>query len=217
MMIPHVHPEVARYEEWTKRLAEKYPNISNEEGKRFYRRSTTKVPRIACIEFTPDVNIHLRRGNGAADLRAFFDQPIQPPSATPRRRLFILENHDDETKAAVGLRLGVDPQLFYRHDRVSLWERNDRTAGNTRPLPSLAHAERIVVLEYSQLMHLNMKEQGFAIRCAENERHIAVSRSKDVFDGVGAVSRKISFWGERRQDDGWDGGSSHPSATLCAS
>ena len=205
MTVPYVHPEVARYEQWTQRLASKYPNIANEDQKRFYSRVRTKIPRIACIEFGPDGNVNCRRGDGANDLRGFWENAALASGTGPRRRLFLLEEHDDETKAAVGLRLGIDPQLFHRHDRVALWERSNRYAGNTPSLPSLSDAGRIVVLEYSQLMHLNLKEQGFSMRCVGNERHIAASRSGDVFDGVGAVSRKISFWGQRRENEGWDG------------
>lgn len=202
----YTHPEVERYGEWTRLLAKKYPNLSNDDSyKRWYPRNRSRVPRIACIEYSPTGEVNVRRGNGASDLRIIYDTPKWPSANAPQRRLFILEEFDDQTRAAIGLRLNVDPRVFYRHSRVAMWERNAKDAGDVPPLPHLADPGQSFVLEYSQLMHLNVEQAYFTFRCTGNERHIASSRNGDQFDGVGAVSRKISFWAQRKSQGGWDG------------
>lgn len=201
----YVHPELERYEEWTSQLAKKYPNLRNEDNhKRWYPRDRNKVPRIACIEYSSQGDVNVRRGYGAADFRDFYNNPKWPAATAPQRRLFILEEYDDQTKAAIGLRLNVDPQVFYRHSRIAMWERNAKDSGNTPPLTSLMDPRQTFMLEYSQLMHLNVEQSHFTFRAMDNERHIATSRNGDQFDGVGAVSRKISFWAQAKSTGGWD-------------
>lgn len=128
---------------------------------------------------------------------------VDPSPST--RRLFILESFNDKIRDLISLKLDIDPQVFHRHIRVAIWESAQINAGNTPLLPSLIDSTRSWAMLYSQLMHLNLEKQEFTLRCYGNERHIASSRYDGKLDGVGSVSRKISFSGTRRGQDGWDG------------
>jgi hypothetical protein len=214
MTTPYAQHDVKLYCEWHKELTEKYPNLRSEDYKRWYPRPISRSVRIACIEFHPNAQVELVTGHGAEEFRKLYDMPAKTAatSSIPRRRLFILEEFDDETRAAVGLRLQVEPQVFHRHARVELWERPYKTAGNTLPLPSLAEADRTFALDYVQMLHLNTEPvkkdefwKQFTLRAQGSERHIATARVDDTMDGVGTLQCKMSFWGNRTAHGGWDG------------
>jgi hypothetical protein len=201
--------EEQQYNQWRQQLSEKCPNLQNEDYRHFYPRRTDRKTRMACVEFHAIAPVTLIDLQNADELRDHLNAPLQ---STPRRRLFILEDFNDEIRAAIGLRLQVDPQLFHRHVRIGLWERSRRDAGNTLPLPSLANSDKMFALEYVQMLHLNLKsfavsESGgqFALRAADTERHIAISRIDGRMDGVGALQSRLSFWGQKRGNGGWDG------------
>lgn len=197
--------ELDRYEEWTQRLAHKYPNLRHQDNKRWHPYLGTLPTRVACVDFGPNDHVELRVGKGVTDLRAFYESPVYQSNADPVRRLFILEEFDNEIKAAIGIRLSVDPRVFQRQSRVALWERSDENAGCTPSLPSLNDPNKSFILNYNELMHLNVEDQQFTLRCVGNERHIASSRNGDKLDGVGSVHRRLSFWAKGTKNDGWDG------------
>jgi len=197
--------ELYRYNEWTQLLTPKYPNLRHQDYKRWCPYAGTLPTRVACIDFGVNDRVELRVGNGATDLRTFYESPLYPSNTEPIRRLFILEDFDNETKAAIGTRLSIDPRVFLRHSRVALWERSDENAGCTPSLPSLNDPDKSFMLNYSELMHLNVENQQFTLRCVGNERHIASSRNGDKLDGIGSVHRKLSFWATGTTNGGWDG------------
>ena len=162
--------------------------------------------RVACIKFTHEGDdVHLRVCRGAKDLRTFFDETILSSQGKPLRRLYILEEYGPEIQELLSTKAGIDPQVFFRHAKIAIFESSKKNAGNTSALPSLQDPNSTFVLEYCQLMYLNLEKQDFTLRCVESERHIASSRNKGDFDGIGVVSRKVSFWSKLREDDGWDG------------
>lgn len=208
-----IKKELETYENWTAQLGQKYPNLHHEDHKRWRPRPRSRPVRVACVEFGSTNQVACRQGNGAADLRKFWDSPVLPATGnTPLRRLFILEEFDEEAKAAIGVRLEIDPQVFHRHSRTTFWEANAQHAGCTRALPSLNNPDRTWTLEYSQVLHLNIKPiktdenwKQFTFRGVNNERHVATSRSGQDLDGMGALYSKISFWGNPTENQGWDG------------
>lgn len=190
-----------RYQERCSKLAGKYPNLQNKDSKRWYPLPNPDSRRAACFQFSPDGSVKDNRFNDADSLMAFL--AVDPSPST--RRLFILESFNDKIRDLISLKLDIDPQLFYRHTKVAIWEPAHRQAGNTPLLPSLIDSNRSWTISYSQLVHLNLEKQEFTLRCLGSERHIASSRNDGKLDGIGSVSCKISFSGTRRSQDGWDG------------
>lgn len=183
------------------KLAFKYPNLLNQDYKRWYPFPNPNSRRAACFQFLPDGSVKDNRFDNADSLTAFL--AVDPSPST--RRLFILESFNDKIRDLVSLKLDVDPQVFYRHAKVAVWEPAHRYAGNTPLLPSLIDSNRSWAMLYSQLIHLNLEKQEFTLRCRGSERHIASSRNDGKLDGVGSVSCKISFSGTRKGQGGWDG------------
>ena len=111
--------------------------------------------------------------------------------------------------AELGQALDVDPRVFMRHHRVALWERRTPYGGNTPSLPSLVASSKSFCFDYCQLLHLGLEDNDIIIRCAENERHIAVAKGGGIrrreYDGVGLVHRKASFATQSLPNGGWNG------------
>lgn len=190
-----------RYQEQYPKFASKYPCLHNKDFKRWYPFPNVDTRRTACFQFLPDGSIRDNRFNNAGSLAAFLAVNSSPSA----RRLFIMESFSDQIRDLVSLKLDVDPQVFYRHAKVAVWESAHKKAGNTPLLPSLIDSNRSWTISYSQLIHLNLEKQAFTLRCLGSERHIASSRHGGKLDGIGSVGCKISFSGTRRGQDGWDG------------
>ncbi|KAF7509272.1 hypothetical protein GJ744_008166 [Endocarpon pusillum] len=193
-----------RYQERCLKLVGKYPNLRNEDYKRWCPYPNPDSSRVACIQFSahfPHAPVTVNRFNDADSLSTFLAEEPRPTD----RRLFILESFNDKIRDLVSLKLDVDPQVFHRHTRVAIWESARTNAGNTPLLPSLIDSGRSWAMLYSQLIHLNLEKQEFTHRCLGSERHIASSRYDGKLDGVGSISCKISFSGTRRGQLGWDG------------
>jgi hypothetical protein len=98
-------------------------------------------------------------------------------AADPVGRLWIIESIDPAFVAVLGKALDVDPRIWMRHKRITLWEKPQRDAGNALVLSSLLSQQQGFTLSYCQPMHLNYVPEAFTTRCAENERHIALTRT----------------------------------------
>lgn len=197
----HLNDAKQQYQERYSKFAIKYPCLHNKDFKRWYPFPNPDTRRSACLQFLPDGNVRENRFKNADGLATFL--AVDPSPST--RRLFILESFNDKIRDLVSLKLDIDPQVFYRHAKVAVWEPVHKQAGNTPLLPSLIDSNRSWTISYSQLIHLNLEMQEFTLRCRGSERHIASSRHDGKLDGIGSVSCKISFSGTLRGQDGWDG------------
>jgi hypothetical protein len=203
------------YQENIAKLVNKYPNLANPDWKPWTEpRRFASLPRLVCFEFST------QPGGASAPVATHFDSIAKieaflhgiatgVTAADPVRRLWILEGLHPSYVAILGKALDVDPRIWMGHQRISLWE-NQRNAGNLPVLPTLAMQQRGFTWSYCQLVHLNCAIKTFTTRCAENERHIAltrrVRREEGVgFDGVGIVHRKASFWSQTLPNGGWNG------------
>ena len=203
MTVQQLQPNDAKQQHQARysNLANKYPYLQNKDFKRLFPFPNPDTRRTACFQFLPDGSVRDYRFNNADGLATFL--AVDPSPST--RRLFILESFNENIRDLVSLKLDIDPQVFYRHAKVAIWEPTHRQAGNTPLLPSLVDSNRSWTISYSQLIHLNLEKQEFDLRCLGSERHIASSRNDGKLDGVGAVCCKISFSGTRNGQDGWDG------------
>jgi hypothetical protein len=109
------------------------------------------------------------------------------------RRLWVMESVDPASISELGKALDVDPRIWMRHQRITLWEKPQRDAGNAQVLPSLLSQQQGFTLSYCQPMYLNYVPQAFTTRCTGNERHAALTRTiwqedkDETFDGVAIV------------------------------
>ena len=203
------------YREAIAKLINKYPNLENADYKPWRApREFASPSRLVVFEFSSDTtsdaapaSTHFNNINEAEVFLNTVGTGV--PATNPARRLWILEGLDPLYVAVLGKALDVDPRIWMRHQRVGIWERTVRAAGDSQMLPSLAAQQRGFTSSYCQLMHLNYKSLTFTTRCAENERHIALTRNvgKDEgvsFDNVGVVHRKASFWSQVLQNGGWN-------------
>lgn len=105
------------YQERCSKLAGKYPNLRNEDYKRWYPYPNPNSRRVACFQFMPDGRVKDDRFNDADSLMAFL--AIDPSPST--RRLFILEDFNNKIRDLVSLKLDIDPRVFHRA-RLAIWE-----------------------------------------------------------------------------------------------
>jgi hypothetical protein len=203
------------YQKTLERLTAKYPNLASNDYKLWAQpREFASPPRLTCFQFstnstTPEAPAKTLF-NGLDELKRFLNQPpIANTSSSPIRRIFLLEGLHPSYVAELDRELKIDPRVWFRHQRVAVWEKTIFNAGNSPRLPSVLAEEGSFCLDYCQLMHLNLVSQDFTLRCAENERHIASSRQGGVggreFDGIGMVHRKASFWSQKLDNGGWTG------------
>lgn len=185
-------------------LLNKYPNLRYPDNKRYedypFQQPLNSRSRVACVEFARSNTISHQTFDSLPDLETFLTQ--EPPAGA--RRLFLLEELQPDYVTAVGHKLRIPPNVISRHRRKALWE-YDHDAGNTPPLPSLNDRSTSFSFQYWELVFFKDQLKDFYLRCADNERHIAVSRIDGRFDNVGIVQRKASFWSKPTRGDGWDG------------
>ncbi|KIX06778.1 uncharacterized protein Z518_04754 [Rhinocladiella mackenziei CBS 650.93] len=192
------------YHDDIRELLSKYPTLRYADDKRYevypFQQPLAGQSRVACVEFRSASTIAHRIFPSEQALDAFLAQP--PPAGT--RRFFLLEELQPSYVTVLGHRLRIPPTVISQHRRKALWE-YDHDAGNTPALPSLRDPSTQFCFQYWELLwFLRDQIRDFYLRCAPNERHIAVSRIDSRFDNVGIVQRKVSFWAKVTKGDGWD-------------
>ena len=195
---------VGGYRDKIVQLQNKYPDLACQDRHRItYDYAFTS--RVACFEFEPNSTAQRHLIPDVAALRSHLGlNATTSPGATPRRRLYIMEGANLEYVDAFGTALQMDPTLVASHNRTAFWE-TYHESGNNPGLPTLRDPQLSFQMRYRELLYLKAKLESFSLRCAENERHIGVSRQNGEFDNVGIIHRKASFWARRIGADGWDG------------
>lgn len=185
-------------------LLNKYPSL-NRSDERLDEECPSQQPtcgqsRVACIQFLEHPLVSHRVFETWTDLEIFLSAAPEAGS----RRLFLLEELEPAYVTVLGHRLRVPPTLFSRHRRNALWD-FDHDGGNVPPLPSLNDPSAQFSFQFWELVHFQDPIKDNYLRCADNERQIAVTRFDGCFDNVGIVQRKASFWSKPLPSDGWDG------------
>jgi hypothetical protein len=122
-----------------------------------------------------------------------------------RRRLYLLEDLSPNFVAVFGSHFTIDPALFMRQQRNTLWE-HGHTSGNLPDLPSLNDPSKSFYIRYPELRYFGWNHiEDFYMKCATTGRHIGLTRDRGRFDNVGNVHRSTSFWSQRSSHGGWDG------------
>lgn len=185
-------------------LLNKFPNLRYPDDKRYedypFQQPLHGQSQVACLTFRESSLVSHQTISSPDVLETLLSQA--PPAGT--RRLFLLEELQPDFVTILGHKLRIPPSVFSRHRRKALWE-YDHDAGNTPPLPSLNDPSTHFCFHYWELVYFRDQIKDFYLRCADNERHIAVARFDGRFDNVGIVQRKASFWSRPTAGDGWDG------------
>ena len=190
-------------------LVQKYPNLRHWTSGNWSFPLERARGRAACVEFKSSGEVKIERFEEAESLRKYLDvEKADASLPEPGRRLFLLEGVNNDSRGVLASELDVDPNVWARHSWIPpldiTWDPS-RSIGTKFGLPSLYDANQAFHINYSQLVYLNLTEQDFNLRCAENGRRVSSSRVDGQFDNVGAVIRKLSFWGRNRNNGGWDG------------
>lgn len=207
------------YEQIIAKLIKKYPNLISTSHKPWAApRQFASAPRLVCFQLSPIAsagdNPAIYPLHDIDEVKAFIlNTDVAASEPDPVRRIWIMEGTHPSYVAVLGKAFDIDPRLWMRHQRLNTWESAFSDSGNAPVLPSLHSEQRGFTLSYCQLMHLNYDPEDVSTRtrCAENERHIALTRrirkeeADEKFDGVGIVHRKASFWSQPVEKGGWNG------------
>ena len=226
--MPPDAPEISspgRYQDMIADLAAKYPVLANPEPWPWFRpRKHASPSRLMYYDFsshpagTADCAPPHVLVNNVAQLRALLQEvTLNSDDGKPRRLFFLLEGQQPDFVAALGETLELDPRIWICYEGM-LPDSTTQSRGHPPGILSrIVRNTECFQLEYWSLMHLNIKKQQILMRCAENERAIAshciMSQESSFdrgavrnYDGVGSVSRKVSFWSRTRPHGGWFGG-----------
>jgi hypothetical protein len=197
-----------RYEEIRSALIPKYPNLGNEDWQRWYPPREDTTVRTAYFRYGESQILEHGICKDANQVHELFNARLDSAVSQPSRTLLIMESFNAAMRNVLVAELGMDPQVLFRHARIGcIWEDIRRDAGDTPSLASLSAASHSFSVDFTHLVHLNLEDQQFTLRCLESERHISSSRSSSDgrLDGIGAVSCRLTFWGRRLSNDGWIG------------
>ena len=185
-------------------LTRKYPDLQHWLRKPWLNPLGPSPGRAACLDFITNGVKHFQ---DADSLQALFNDR-NTPDPTPRRRLFLLEGTHNAFRDVFSHELDIDPQVWARHCWVpgldQSWDPS-QSIGTRLSLPTLSDPSQTFHVDYCQMMYLNLERQEFKMRCAENGRRISSFRVDGRLDNVGALIRRVSFWGRKQGEEGWDG------------
>ena len=196
-----------RYRHDVAELANKFPSLRYNDYKKFEpERRFASQSRIACCEFDDAIPEKVRWSpiDNAKELGMFLEASHPPSPEQPRRRLFVLEGLDPECVSLLGIALEINPVIFTRHQRTALWESQHQFVGDALSLPTLHDSRKGFMLGYCELRHIDLPQNSFFMRCAENERYIHGTRLDGHFAEVGMVQRKATFWSHELGEGSWD-------------
>ena len=164
--------------------------------------------RVVSLDLSSESKATRRDFQDPAALESYIEARNDVASAAGNsRRLFLVEGLEPRLTGVLGQCFDIDPMLIVRQQRTASWEPYHRS-GNTPTLPSLLEPSRTFHIPYYELRYY---PQGLPDqldwRCADSGRQISSSRMPGTFDRVGIVDRKVSYWSQKYEDHGWDGGS----------
>ena len=188
-------------------LCTKYPNLRYPDLAAPVRECASKV---VALDLSDAKKPRRRDFLDTEDLRNYVKSTRSKDSAEAScRHLYVIEGLDPQFTGLLGQFFDIDPLLIMRQQRTASWESYHKS-GNMPTLPSLFEPSRTFHLPYYELHYF---PQGLPDkldwRCADSGRQIGSSRLPGTFDRVGIVDRKVSYWGKKRENGGWDGWSSH--------
>jgi hypothetical protein len=196
------------YRSLVKAMSRRYPNLSflsyelNEAP-----RSARRRGRAAAVEYFKDRVIPVPFESPESlqtyikDRHSAFHGDItqRTDPTAPDLTLFILEDIATDYVEALGLGLRIEPFFFAKHLRTTNWVRSVSSSGATLA-PSLCDVKKSFSLQYPDVCIFTGEERrtlfDHKVYCQGNVfRRVAFpGGTRDRFDGVGVVSRRVSYW-----------------------
>lgn len=202
------------YQTQTQKLRKKYPNLVHADWKVPYPvRDTHKVRgrlKLLDLSSTPVAPKELTPEQLKRELTS--TQPGQQANNVARR-LYLLEAVDPDFVAVLGEHFRLNPTIFMRHQRTALWE-NDHKQGNTPFLASHQDASKSFIMEFCEIRYFHRTFETGSARNPLDHRHIGVAKLDGVYQKVGLLHQKASFWCRKSTSGGWDGEEHYPIDSL---
>ncbi|KAH6694929.1 hypothetical protein BKA61DRAFT_531694 [Leptodontidium sp. MPI-SDFR-AT-0119] len=173
------------------------------------RNSWSPIPpsnaRVGMLElkqdYSPSRKVFLSEDELGSYLSKETTAPSSPPE--PRRRIFIMEGLATDYIATLGKHFNIDPTVFMRQERSTLWDPRHEGTRNTPCLPSLLDPEASFQIKYYEVRYFHSK-MDLVMKCARTGRHIGVTKSSGELDQVAIVRRTCSFWSRCEDSGSWD-------------
>ncbi|KAF2433912.1 hypothetical protein EJ08DRAFT_731078 [Tothia fuscella] len=176
--------------------------IARAEGKM----NTTTTPdlfktgRTLLIEFKDDGSTTQNHLLFTVDIKGSFS-PAN--NTSPRKVLYLLEGPHPDHVTTLEEHFKIQQSFFMKHKRSS--ERGgDHRAKETPLLPSLIDPQKTWCLDYHALRLFDNNWTSNSVRCAENERHLELSRINGGLDETGIIGQKASYWLKNYDNGGWE-------------
>ena len=126
------------------------------------------------------------------------------------KALIILEDLTSDFIEEIGGQLSIDPHFFASHLRTAEWKKGDKFINSAR-LPSAQKSDDFICLRYFDSIILE-KEYGStaALQDGTLQRNIEFRTPKSLKEdgkdrSVAMISRSMSFWVRRYENDCWEG------------
>lgn len=200
------------YLEFIEKLKSRNPSLCKPDPKNHRIGSRVGTSRSVLLNICPDHTVTSQHFNSISELKIHFKKRAENDGKgepNTSRRVYILEGLDPQFVEAYGSYFFMDPMLFTRQERNTVWDMGDIQEGfsDTPYLPSLDNPEKCFRLKYREMRKFGPDFDHWRMICATSGSHIAGIGFEWKLDSVAAVERKCSFW--FRYDigglGGWDG------------
>lgn len=200
------------YLEFIKRLTSRNPSICKPDPKNYRIGSRVGTSRSVVLNVSPDHTVKPRHFSSITDLKTHFKQREKDDAQGKQntsRRVYILEGLDPQFIEAYGSYFYMDPMLFVKQERNTVWNLRDiqEEFSDTASLPSLHDPQRYFRLKYREMRKFGQDFNHWHTTCATSGSHIAAIGFERKLASVAAVERKCSFWFKDAPGGhgGWDG------------
>ncbi|MCJ1453864.1 hypothetical protein MMC28_004213 [Mycoblastus sanguinarius] len=215
----HVVPDDGRwlsvegpYRSYIAAWCELNPNLRVADSKNVWTPLRNGNARVAMLELEQGRQVRRKDFSFAAQLSAHLKLPYTKTTAErlSANRIYIMEGLAPDFIAALGEHFLIDPSFFMEQERTTLWGNSHQGSKQIPCLPSSMDPGTRFLLKYYEVRDFGTIGTPYQW-CARTGRNISITRNTRpdvydlVFEPIGIVYRKCSFWSQTYDDKGWVG------------
>jgi hypothetical protein len=139
----------------------------------------------------------------ANDLRNNFQKIADSPG---KRRIYLVQGQSLDYTSTLGTHLPIHPIFFQEHEQCYDQRASVKPMYEAKNQESVLYSKDSLCLRYGELRQFNRILEDIPYHCSKTGRSIDVmtARSREESTVV-FVKRKVSWWGRKTVDGGWNG------------
>lgn len=120
----------------------------------------------------------------------------------------MMEGLAPDFVSVIGGHFFMEPTFWLRQERTCVWSNDFTPVSDALPQPSLLNPDKSFHVQYCELREFNKALENKPFFCKRTRRHVGMTAPRHGVDEnstTAIMRRKVSWWCDKYDKDGWDG------------